>query len=282
MIKKVWNEIKKYWAAIVVAMFVILCCFILYKYYASFYKNGLSADSSKWGIFGEYVGGVVGTILSFISVILIYATYTNQVKNSIQQQFETTFFNLLQNQREILKSMKGLIDTTPNVLKGEKELVLYKEASKYIDTISHLINRSFDGAPGHFTDQQGGKKDFFIDEKASYKIINKSYNEIFKGKEAELGHYFRHLYHILKYVVESSIQNKKKYIDIIQAQMSDNELYVTFNNGISEYGNKRFLPILDKYHFFENIRSRGEIFDKIKNQFYPNTSFKYNAERNLD
>lgn len=32
--------------------------------------------------------------------------------------------------------------------------------------------------------------------------------------------------------------------------MSDNELHVTFYTRISEYGNKRFLPILDKYHFF--------------------------------
>ncbi len=64
--------------------------------------------------------------------------------------------------------------------------------------------------------------------------------------------------------------------------MSDNELHVTFYNGISEYGNKRFLPMLDKYHFFANITSRGEIFDKYKKLFYPKTPFKYHAEKRTE
>jgi oligoendopeptidase F len=83
----------------------------------------------------------------------------------------------------------------------------------------------------------------------------------------ELGHYSRHLYHIVKYVNESAVSDKKKYTDIIQAQMSDNELYATLYNAISEYRNTKFLPLLDKYGFFENIRNRGKVFDRLKEFF---------------
>ena len=253
--------------------------YTFYKYYTAFHDNGISKDTADWGTFGDYIGGIIGTILSFFSIVLIYATYKNQVENSRLQQFETTFFNLLQNQREILKSIKGYIETSSIVSRGEKASG-YKEASEYIKTISYLINKCFDGATGRFVDDEHRTDTTVLENKEHfYERVNRSYKKIYKDKEAELGHYFRHLYHIFKYVDESKIENRKKYIDIIQAQMSDNELHVTFYNGISEYGNKRFLPILNKYHFFENLTSRGEIFDKHKKLFYPQTPFKYHSEK---
>lgn len=277
MTKIKWKGIKKNWAAIIVIICVAFCLFTFYIYFAWFHNNGISKKTTDWGTFGDYISGIIGTIISLFSVFLIYLTYTNQVENSRLQQFETTFFNLLQNQREILKSIKGYIETYSDVSRGEKE------GSEYINTISFLINHGFDGAIARYVNYgQVIDNNLLENKEQSYETIDRNYKIIYKDKQAELGDYFRHLYHILKYVDESKIENRKKYTDIIQAQMSDNELYVTFYNGISEYGNKRFLPMLDKYYFFENIRSRGEIFDKHKKFFYPKTPFKYHAEKHTN
>ena len=107
--------------------------------------------------------------------------------------------------------------------------------------------------------------------------IEESYGVIFDGQESKLGHYFRHLYHIVKYTHESEVPNKKKYIDILQAQMSDDELYLAFYNAIYKHGREKFLPLLDEYGFFENIRSRSKNFDIHKKAFFPRTEFKHDS-----
>jgi hypothetical protein len=104
---------RKYWPEILITLGIIVCLIPVYLYYHTFGNNGISEKVSNWASFADYFGGVTGTILTFFSIILIYATYKNQVKTSTLQQFETTFFNLLQNQREILKSMKGSIALNP-------------------------------------------------------------------------------------------------------------------------------------------------------------------------
>lgn len=258
---------KKYWTKIVI-VFCCIICFIslfisLFLYVKQFGQNGLSENTDNWGQFGEYIGGVLGTILTFFSVILIYATYKSQKENSLLQQFETTFFSLLVNQREILKSLKGNFGkiTSPDKISDE-----------YISEVAWKIYQEFDNKISRYSKEL---PNFSEQKEENMTIINTIYKEIYKGKESELGHYFRHLYHIVKYVHESKINNKKKYVDIIQAQMSDDELYITLYNGISEYGREKFLPLLDTYSFFENIRNRGEIFEVHCSQFYPKTNFKY-------
>ncbi len=263
---------KIQWIKVLITIAIILCGSAVLIYYKTFHQFGISKTTSDWSNFGNYVTGAVGSVLSFFSIFLIYLTYRNQVKNSILQQFETTFFNLLQNQREIVKSIKNYIYTDKVVVDTMK----YK-AEEYFEMIAGILNSHFDASPGKFINEMGDDLSLLENKEQTFKRINKIYDETYRGKEAVLGHYFRHLYHIIKYVSESEIQNKKKYIDIIQAQMNDNELYVTFYNCISIYGKDKFLPLLDRYHFFENLRSRGKRFDRHKKLFYPSTKFKYNA-----
>ncbi|MBL0048870.1 MAG: hypothetical protein IPP32_12325 [Bacteroidetes bacterium] len=70
------------------------------------------------GNYAQLIAGVIGTLLSFAGIILIYATFkeqqdsnkaqddkqNRQTKLFNQQQFETTFFNLIENHFRIIKS----------------------------------------------------------------------------------------------------------------------------------------------------------------------------------
>lgn len=266
--------LKTYWTEIIVLVCCIVCFFSIKYYYDTFGQNGLSHDTSTWGTFGDYIGGVLGTILLFFSVLLIYATYKNQVASSLLLQFETTFFNLLQNQREILKSLRDEIQIDSKFFFNEEKVE--KIADEYISAVATQLYEQFDGRIGTHVDSERKEiKNVAESKEENLIIIDRLYKFIYNGKEADLGHYFRHLYHIFKYTHESKLTDKKKYIDLIQAQMSDDELYLTFYNGIAEYGRKKFFPLLDEYQFFENIRSRGNIFDLHAKQFYPKTRLKY-------
>ena len=62
--------------------------------------------------------------------------------------------------------------------------------------------------------------------------LRKAYNEFYKddGKRQYLGHYFRNLYHIFKFIENSSLENKKEYAQIVAAQMSYLEQHFLFLN----------------------------------------------------
>lgn len=78
-----------------------------------------------------------------------------------------------------------------------------------------------------------------------------------------IGHYFRHLYHILLFIeqTEESLMQKsnnkheieslsKKYIDFLQAQMSSYELMLLFYNCLVF---PKMLKLVTKYNFLENL-----------------------------
>lgn len=50
--------------------------------------------------------------------------------------------------------------------------------------------------------------------------------------------------------------------------MTDNELYLCFINSYSGYRKEQLKPLLEKYHFFEDIKSHGGHFDKLKSYFH--------------
>lgn len=262
---RLMNWMKKYWTEIAIVICSLISIFSISLYFINFSSNTLSCDRGHWGTFGDYVGGVLGTILSFFSVILIYATYKNQVSGFTLQQFESTFFTLLQIQRDLLKSLNG-------------EFITFGQGNNFTSlTTTSEISDAFISAMA----KQISERMELIDldslktPEEHKNVINAIYDENYSGRKAELGHYFRHLYHIFKYAHESKILDKKKYIDIIQAQMSDDELYIAFYNGLSQYGNVRFFPLLDEYEFFENLGSRGKVFDTHAKLFYKKTKFKF-------
>jgi len=246
---------------IISGVFLFIGCYAMYKYWVNFHLHPLSSLSTDWGTFGDYVGGIVGTLFNILGVALIFLTFKRQEDYSHIERFETTFFNLLENQREIVKSLSGSIEESTA-----------KVGYDYISTFSSHIHR--------YVDKVSIESD---NEAFSQKILNDAYKKVYQGRTAaNLGHYFRHLYHIIKYIDESSISDKKKYVDIVQSQMSDDELYCNFYNSISDLGIKRFLPLLRKYDFFENIMSISKEFDQQAKLFFPNTHFKDKSSLGTD
>ena len=249
------KNFKKYTLTFVLGLTGLSAMTALLVYIINFHQQSLSNDSSNWSDFGGYVGGVVGTIFSFASVILIYLTFQRQQRTSILQQFESTFFNLMNIQREMMKSVKGK-DLTGKPVDGQD----------FFECLVDMLESDFTLPP-------------ILNEKMELRnFICSKYDTRFDIAGATLGPYYRHLYHFIKYTNSSEIYNQKqKYMDLIQAQMSDAELYCLLYNAIC-YGNKKFQEMLDNYSFLENIERKSSTFDSYKRMFFPNTDFKYDVK----
>jgi adenylate kinase len=240
-------------------------------------EHDFAKHPSEFGIFGDYVGGVLGSLIAMGSVVLLYRTYRTQLditRNQEQQlktqQFENTFFELLSNQRTILMSSKGVFYNRKSTSKKGEILSDYQCIDRIAEELRlQMLNFEYD-------------TELLREENINLIriIVNDYYLEIFTKHNPQLSHYFRHLYHILKFIDNSDIPNKKKYVDLLQAQMSNNELYISFYNGISVYGRKRMLPLMDKYSFLENLKDNDFTTKKHRELFYKKTNFKdYLKER---
>jgi hypothetical protein len=89
----------------------------------------------------------------------------------------------------------------------------------------------------------------------SLSCINDGYLEMFDKRQSEIGHYFRTLYNIVKYVDKSDVPGGKQlYVNLLRAQLSLNELRVIFYNCLSGMGSERFKPLIEKYGFLEQLK----------------------------
>jgi len=246
--------IRKSSIGLIIWITVLITVITSSLYFINFGHGKFSDDQSVWGTFGDYIGGVSGTIFNFTGVVLIYFTFKRQQETSVLQQFESTFFNLVNIHREMTKSFSGRLNEH-----GQRNLY---EGAEFLLQFSKDLYLTYNYYPLIGTKQQ------------TWQVIQDDYNEHFYLQSTVLAPYYRHLYHFIKYVDESDIRNKKKYMDILQAQMSDDELYCLFYNAIS-YGLEKVVPLLDKYSFLENIEAKSVAFDHHKKMFFPDTKFKY-------
>lgn len=125
---------------IVVAGIAILL--VTLSYVAKFYFSlgyGISDDSAVWASLGEYLGGVLSPVLSFISIVLLIKSLTlqNEANASLRENlrnsektekirsFEALFFNMIESQKELFKHLS--IDAGGGLKPHGVEAVLWVE-----------------------------------------------------------------------------------------------------------------------------------------------------------
>jgi hypothetical protein len=135
-------KIKGYvYAAITLIITVYLIYFVQF-YFVLGYE--VSNDSADWGQLGDYAGGVLNPLLSFVTIVLLIKSLSLQheansslrkeIKNSEKieklRSFEVLFFNLISAQKDLFESFKIKIteeNTTSNQLVGTKAVIAIEE-----------------------------------------------------------------------------------------------------------------------------------------------------------
>jgi len=246
----------------------------------SYFRPFSALDSRTASELGGYLAGFVGVFWTGAAAILIYATFRAQQT----QNFDTTFFNLIKIYHNLVNSTEGKVlnaeDQKVEILKGRlffsavlkklKECKNTESFPKFISKDRNIpeidqIHKSWElkkkTSPFDINPELEimGELQFLVSAK-SKEFVASQYEFIYPKYQSQLGHYFRFLYNIFKFVLDE--RNKRndaaKYINLIQAQMSNDELGLLFYNAISKYGKsisgeQRFYRWLKDFGFFENI-----------------------------
>jgi len=113
-------------------------------------------------------------------------------------------------------------------------------------------------------------------------IINKKYDYLQDHYKHDLHHYFRFLYHMLKFIKQSEISESKKfkYSSILRATLSAYELVLIFYNGLHDNGNTHFKPLIEEFSFLKNIDN--SVISNIKQkEEYNDLAFASSKQREL-
>jgi len=81
-----------------------------------------------------------------------------------------------------------------------------------------------------------------------------AFSTFYDSRQSNVDHYFRTLYHIVRFVDSSEVEDKSVYINFLKAQLSSLELKLLFYNCLGEMGSTKFKTLIQKHGLLDNLR----------------------------
>ena len=239
---------------------------------------------SKLGTTGDYFGGILNPIFGLLSLFALLATIKIQTEelghsrqelgltreqlekstkaqeeqsNSIKiQNFENTFFNMMDLHRAIINDIKlDKFDSSTSL--NTSNVIVFdgmyggKAKLKFLGQILNVElenNNTF----GKDTLQQ-----LLTILKAYMKISPNNYDKFQDYFEDAIGHYFGFIYQILLFIKEAKdngqISNPFKYANLFRSQFSKTELSLLAYHCLGSIGSRRFKGLVEEFEFFEHL-----------------------------
>lgn len=259
----------------------------------------ISINSSSWGAFGDFVGGILNPLVAFsafywltVSILiqkeelskttkaLIEASKAQQEQAATQsrQRFEGTFFQLLSLHQEIVKSIDLYNPETQRTIHGRDCFKVFYERfiNQYDNTLYYSThpNEKYLGQDLRTPDLSEEFRYQIVTLLSKVDTIDSAYNDFYEKNQSEIGHYFRSLYNISKFIHTSDIENKRLYSNLLRAQLSVDEMALLFYNCLSDLGRKKFKPLIEEYSLLKGIPNELLIDPPRHKQHYKISAFE--------
>jgi len=244
--------------------------------------DSITDDLERWGQTGDFFGGILNPLFGLLSVIALVLTLRQnqkalsqnqealaqgeealrqtreemeksreemrrsadasfmQVKHIETQGFEGTFFELMRLRNEIVASFLMHENNALREFRGQPAapphtgIKVFQELyDQYLRVVARVSGNHLDwGRLG---------------------VLRDAYSQFYLDNMEYLGHYFRVLYSMLKFVDRSNVANKKVYSDMLRSQLSSHELLLIFYNVFSDMGSEKMLPLVHRYNLLKHL-----------------------------
>lgn len=211
-------------------------------------------DFTQSGTFGDSWGALtsVFSALGFCGVLWTLKTQNDSIRkvedensrkeiNELKRDFENSFFNMLNLLQVIINDMKVVNKNTKVINAEGRGVFLYFFKSFRRKVLSEGEYRV-------------SKKNNARELKNIVSTLGGKYSSHFQSRSQNLSHYYRFLFNIFKFIDEADIDDvsKKKYANILRAQISNYELIMLFYNSLTIEGEK-FKYYFVKYEVLDNL-----------------------------
>lgn len=257
---------SKNWHLITLALvlvFVVVLWFS-YPYWSYLYKDLFyNSEFAEMGVFGDSYGAL-NTLFSALAFTGIIASiyFQREELKATREELEATR-NEMKNQGEQFE------EQTEALRLQVFENTFFNMLKLHNDIVESMVVAS---SGGPISGRRGFKRlcdnfyTYVYSAESDLKKCVKIYNNFYILNEDILGHYFRVVYQIFSLVDNSTLLNeeKKKYADILRAQLSTYELILLMIHAVSEFSNGNIKGIIERYFLLEFI-SKNQLVEILGN-----------------
>lgn len=223
-----------FWGIIITCILIFGAMIILFSLNRKF-DNEYPIDNGLFGTYGDFIGGVVGTIVAFYSAFLLVKTLQSQEKVN-QSVIET-------NNQISIASGKELYNTLLEVFnnKFERFMTCYQKAidNYVIEKNNELLTgrKAFEKIASEFICNDFTNNNDYL--RRTQSAISE-YMDFYSNNRLYLAVHFRMLYLLTSLVSTSGLETNDKvlYAKLIRGQLSESEMTMLRYNCHSDYGVK--------------------------------------------
>lgn len=249
------------------ALFVGAAWFLNYRY-------TLNMALEERGTFGDMFGAVNSLFSGLAFAGVVYAIimqrdeiklakddldYTKQILDEQQEQlkaqnietqkqsFEGTFFQLLR----LFAETTAQLDLPP--VSARAYAITGKDV--FPSLCLELLN--------DYRNKTARVKDKTLED------FHACYDNFYRKRGSDLGHYYRLLYNLLEFIHNSGIANKKFYTGLVRAQLSDEETTLLLCTCISTKAPERLKFLVEEYGMLKNTSEHYPFSEDFRAHFDP-------------
>jgi hypothetical protein len=216
-------------------------------------------------LLGDFYGGTVASLWSLAGLFFIYVAFLGQKQQLLNQQIEIMYSQLevKYTRLELEGQKKEMIEQNKTLRQQRFENTFFQLLRNHQEIVNAIdlrkaTNMTLQGRDcfRHFNDKFNESVGNTLGDIKGIAHTIKGYMKFYDVNQANLGHYFRHMYRILKFIDESeeiSDTEKYKYSNFLRALLSSYELVLIFYNGLGDYGKEKFKPLIEKYSILKNL-----------------------------
>lgn len=207
----------------------------IFAFYINTFSNKvITKDTQSFAFFGDFIGGTLNPILAFLAFLALLYTIKIQSDELSATREELKESRIAQQEQS--DSLKLQNKATELQIFENTFFMLLKELNMVIDKLNH-----------------NNKSLIIIDDLRPVIGNIKKLTERFKSKNyGSVKKFNLLLYQILKFVDDSLIDNKKRYTNILRANMQEQFLYLLIVNcEVGKYN--EYKKYLEDYAFFEHL-----------------------------
>ncbi|MCR9118216.1 MAG: putative phage abortive infection protein [bacterium] len=194
------------------------------------------------GTFGDMFGGVNALFSGLAFALLVVTLYLQMKELSLQRKELTDTRTELKLQRELMEKQNDAFSRQAFDSTFFRMLDLHNQIVNDMDVDINGVTKA------------SGRDCFeffsYAIEEESRKRQQKGasvFMTIYERHEANMGHYFRNLYQIVRFVDGSDIVDKQIYMSIVRAQLSSLELVILLYHCAIGNGLVDMKPLVEKY-----------------------------------
>lgn len=262
----------------VICLNILLIGAVVTNYWADNFFKVAESDNNK-ALFGDSFGAVNALVSAFAFAGMIVAFILQRYELKLQrkelkaqrnefnkqnetlrlQRFENTFFHMMELQQQIVAGLRFQTKQIVELRKETSEEIKgYRNEQTPVDfEISGRGIFSWSFRKMLHEVKVGPNKQTINGMKTV--LSEYGFQEYINQVSATMyDHYFRHLYTILKFIDKHDTlltpPEQYEYAKILRATLSRYELVWLYYNGLSNYGNEKLKPLIEKYCMLKNLR----------------------------